>query len=99
MRQKQMPHPFVFAYLLQCDCHSSDDIIMGATLQSGEHGTVDFLFIVILDLLALLVDTFDPSAVEDEAGTRTAESLVCRRGNHVTVLKGTWVQLWTSEVD
>ena len=90
-RQEQMPHPLLFAYLLQCDCHSSDDIIMGASLQSGEHGTVDFLFIVVLDLLAQLVDTFDPSAVEDEAGTRTAESLVCRCGNHVAVLKGTWV--------
>ena len=66
---------------------------MGATLESGEHGAVDFLFVVILDLLSLLIDTFDPSAVEDEPRPGTAECLVRRRGNHIAVLEWTWVQL------
>ena len=70
---------------------------MGASLQPGEHGAIDLLLIVVLNLLSLLVHTFDPSAIENEPGTRTTERLVCRRGNHVAILKGTWVQLWVQE--
>lgn len=66
---------------------------MGAPLKSGEHGTVDFLFVVVLDLLSLLVYTFDPSAVEDEPRPGTTERLVRRCGNHIAVLEWTWVQL------
>lgn len=66
---------------------------MGAPLETGEHGTVDFLFVVVLDLLSLLVHTFDPSAVEDEPRPGTAKSFVCCRGNHIAVLEWTWVHL------
>lgn len=81
-------------YLLESDCHTSDDIIMGPSLKTWEYGTVDLLLIVILYLLPLLVYTFDPFTVEDETSSGTTEGLVCCRGNNIGVLKWTWVHLW-----
>ena len=54
-------------YLSECHGHSGDSVHVGATLERGEDGRVDLLLIVVFQLLALFVYSFDSTPEEDEA--------------------------------
>ena len=80
-------------YLLQGYSHTSYDVVMWPSLKAGEDSSVDLLLVVILDLLALFVDSLDTSTVEDETSARTTQCLVGCCGDNITVLKWTWMYL------
>ena len=82
------------SYLFQSNGHTCYDIVVWSSLKARKDGSVDLCFVVVLDLLAQLVHTFDPFTVKDETSTRSTKGLVGCRGNNITVLKGTWMQLY-----
>mmetsp|Transcript_5491 Transcript_5491/g.15730 ORF Transcript_5491/g.15730 Transcript_5491/m.15730 type:complete len:420 (-) Transcript_5491:29-1288(-) len=62
-------------------------MVVGATLESGEHGEVDLGVQVVHDLLALLVGRPHTLAVEDHGAAGAAQGLVGGGGHHVRMVE------------
>ena len=79
--------------LFHGDGHAGNDVIVGAPLQSGEHGTVDVLLQCVQDLLPFLVDPLHPPAEENYPRPRPPEGLVCGGGHNISIVEWRRMQL------
>lgn len=62
-------------------------VVMRSSLEGGEDGRVDFVFELVKELLALLIDSLESLTVEDQSTTRSTQSLVGSSRNNVRVLE------------
>lgn len=84
--------------LLEGDSQSSDGVVVGATLVTGEDGEVDGVLEIVQGLLAgLCVDGADALAEEDHGTTGTTEGLVGGGGDNVSVVEGRGNSLGSDE--
>ena len=79
--------------LFHGDGHASNDVIVGAPLQPGEHGTVDVLLQSVQDLLPFLVNPLHPPAEENYPRPRPPEGLVCGGGHNIGIIEWRRMQL------
>merc|ERR1719447_2763923 len=75
--------------LLQGDCNTPDCMIVRSTLQTGEKGSVDPAFKIILNWVALLVEPLFPFSVENQARSHAPQTFVRGRGDNIRVIKWT----------
>ena len=79
--------------LFHGDSHAGNDVIVGAPLQPGEHGTVDVLLQSVQDLLPFLVNPLHPPAEENYPRPRPPEGLVCGGGHNIGIVEWRRMQL------
>mmetsp|Transcript_95753 Transcript_95753/g.154420 ORF Transcript_95753/g.154420 Transcript_95753/m.154420 type:complete len:271 (-) Transcript_95753:764-1576(-) len=73
---------------LERNSECSDGVVVGATLQARENSLVDFVLVVVHDIVALLVGALETPTEEDQGAAGATQRLVRGCRDDVSILEG-----------